>query len=87
MQNSELCVSAKTLQIDGASPAVGDEVEVTIKGKVTRAEGGNVYLQPETANGQPMQPGDADDKGGAEEGEPSEEQLREMAGRADQTGD
>lgn len=60
MKNSELCVPAATLTEtteapgETVAPEMGDEVEVTIRGRVTRSEGGNVYLQPTAANGQPL---------------------------------
>lgn len=60
MNNSELCVPASAVGAydDGADSAVlptaGDQVEVTIGGRVSRVEGQNVYLMPETANGEPI---------------------------------
>ena len=60
MHKNELCVPATALANtaeDGAqmSPEPGDPVEVTISGTVTRSEGGNVYLTPKSANGQPIE--------------------------------
>jgi hypothetical protein len=39
----------------GVAPGVGEEVELTsLKGTVTRAEGGNLYIKPTEVNGQPL---------------------------------
>ena len=59
MKNGELCVPAAALTEKGEggggmAPEVGDTVELTVTGRVTRAESGELYVQPETANGQPL---------------------------------
>lgn len=60
MKNNELCVPASAVNEyeddsdQAVNPGPGDTVEVTISGKVSRVEGGNVYLTPETANGEPI---------------------------------
>lgn len=59
MNTNELCVPAAALQSDdeaggNLTPDVGDTVDVTISGRVTRSEGGNLYIAPESANGQPL---------------------------------
>lgn len=82
--NSELCIPTTALEMGGEDgqnigPTVGDEVEVTIAGKVTRSEGGQVYIQPSTANGQPMktkQGAEADDYENEDENEDEDEQMR-----------
>lgn len=66
MNANEICVPANSLAEpgeDGAamSPGVGDEVEVSVTGRVTRAEGGNVYLQPVAVNGRPVESGDGEE--------------------------
>lgn len=55
------------------APGVGDQVELTIGGTVSRSEGGHVYITPTSANGQPIAA-----KGGGEEGEDAaiEEEIR-----------
>jgi hypothetical protein len=60
MKNSELCVPEGALAEAGEggnsiAPAVGDTVEMTLSGRVTRLENGEVYVKPETANGQPLE--------------------------------
>lgn len=56
----EICVPSTALAIaaeDGgedALPEAGDHVSVTIEGKVTRSENGQVYFKPEKANGEDM---------------------------------
>jgi hypothetical protein len=61
MNTSDLCIPAAALSEsdeggETMAPEQGDTVEVTIGGRVTRAEGGNIYIRPETANGQPIKP-------------------------------
>jgi hypothetical protein len=60
MKNSELCLPEGALAEAGEggesiAPAVGDTVEFTLTGRVTRLENGEVYVKPETANGQPLE--------------------------------
>jgi hypothetical protein len=38
----------------GAAPAEGDEVEFSGKGRITRTEGGNSYLEVTEVNGSPL---------------------------------
>lgn len=52
--DNEQCVPAAALAADGTPPAVGDEVEYTIKGKVTRVEGEMAYVDPASCNDQPI---------------------------------
>ena len=61
MTNNELCVPTSSVAAHGddesqeaVEPAVGDTVEVTVSGKVSRVENGQVYLTPDTANGEPI---------------------------------
>lgn len=49
----------------GIAPEVGDTVEMTLQGRVSRTEGGELYIQPMTVNGQPLENGGmGDDAGG-----------------------
>jgi hypothetical protein len=89
MKNTDLCVPASALeQEDGTeAPAVGSEVSVTVMGKVSKIEGGEVYLTPIMANGVPLQ-----DKGGekaveADEDGPSREALMKWANDSGMTED
>lgn len=55
----ELCIPESAVAIaEGESgsvaPQPGDMVEATIAGPVTRAEGGNIYFEARTANGEPI---------------------------------
>jgi hypothetical protein len=62
--NNEMCVPASALEVSGGgemeggggavSPDVGDEVEFTVRGAVTRSEGGNVYVKAASINGSPV---------------------------------
>lgn len=58
MAKDEVCVPMTAVAIaDGdqnTAPEPGDQVAVTLEGKVVRVENGNVYFKPATANGEPM---------------------------------
>lgn len=59
MGNNELCVPAAAVAASDENggavpPGVGDEVEFTVRGNVTRAEGDKVYVTPTSANGEPI---------------------------------
>lgn len=82
MNNSELCIPVGALNSDteeggSVAPQEGDPVTVTIEGKVSRIEGGNVYLMPETANGAPINQAGGSDMDLDAEGEAID---RELAG-------
>jgi len=92
--NNEICVPSGAVSAyggatdnDGAdnavAPEVGDEVEVTVKGKVSRVEGDNVYFTPTEANGQPIPEGSMDSGGGDDE---EGEMDRMVAGAAEKGG-
>lgn len=57
--NTEIQVASAALaEGDGdqsVTPAVGDQVEFTVSGKVTRVDGGMISVMPETINGSPAQ--------------------------------
>lgn len=87
MNNSkEICLPSSALAIDGTPPTQGDDVDVTLKGKVTRTDGSNTYFTPTEINGQPVDAEDQADGGDDEEaeGEPTEDSLRASAGKVDQ---
>lgn len=76
---TEICVPAAALADagesgEGVAPAVGDSVDFTGRGTVTRAEGGNLYVQLAEVNGQPV--------GGDMAGEPDSDDAmdKEMEG-------
>jgi hypothetical protein len=55
----EQCVPLESLGVPGdgelmESPEVGDRVDYTVEGKVTRIEGGKAYVMPEAVNGKPV---------------------------------
>lgn len=80
MDNSELCIPAAALEAsseDGQpmAPQEGDPVEFTLSGTVTRSEGGNLYVKPDSVNGQPIA-----GEGAGEMEEPAEEGAPDMAG-------
>lgn len=78
MNNNEICIPANAVANAGTSPAAGDEIEVNLKGKVTRLEGGQLYFTATSANGQPI--------AGEESEEPTEESLRARAEEEDAAG-
>lgn len=76
-QSGALCVPTAALEIDGTAPAVGDEVEMTVKARVARAEGEHTYLDPIEINGQPAP------APGAKPGEPDADDVMRLAEKAD----
>lgn len=88
MENNETCVPASAVQKDGQPLQTGADIEVTLKGKVSRVEGDQVYFKPTEANGQPIE----DEAAGEEEtddqetAEPTEDSLRAAAAKQDEMG-
>jgi hypothetical protein len=63
---SEVAASLSSLEVHGAQPEVGDEVEIHVKGKVSRIEGDVAYISPTEVNGEPapeLPTGEDDDEG------------------------
>jgi hypothetical protein len=73
----EQAVPTASLAIDGAEPQPGDEVEFTVRGKVTRSEGGKTFLTPTAINGEPLPEMPA---------EMTDESVRDAAEDADESG-
>ena len=76
--DNELSVALDTLQAgDGTQPEPGDEVEVQVKGKITRIDESRncAYVEPTEANGEP--PPDMGD------GDNDADDLRNAASEAD----
>lgn len=81
---NEICVSSEALSVNAeaggaVAPAIGDEVEFTGKGRVTRTEGGEVYFSVSEVNGQPVMGKEESDETGAEDAALDEE-VRGMMG-------
>lgn len=77
----ELYVAQEAIAVDGVTPEVGEEIEVTIKAKVVRNEEGKVCLAPTSVNGSPV----IDEEHGP--GEPdSDDDMMAMAKKADEAG-
>lgn len=56
----EQCVPAAAVSVPDegeqlAAPEPGDTVRYVVEGRVTRTDGGHVYVQPTTINGQPVE--------------------------------
>lgn len=69
----EQCVPLESLGVPGEgeimeNPEVGDRVDYTVEGKVTRIEGGKAYVLPEAVNGKPIESGDRGSDLGAGDG-------------------
>lgn len=84
MDSTEQCVPVDALAMpdDGEQltpPAAGDRVSYQVEGKVTRIDGKNAYVQPETVNGQPIESGKAEPN----EGQPPEEDAQQLQGLQD----
>jgi hypothetical protein len=47
------CVPLTALSLEGTPPEVGDKVTYTVRGTVTRVEGGEAYVTPSTVNDEP----------------------------------
>lgn len=52
--NAEIPVKVDALLVDGTEPSVGDNVDITVGGSVTRVVNGIAYVKPETVNHQPI---------------------------------
>lgn len=87
--SDEMCVPVESLaQPDEGeqmvNPEVGDPVAMHVEGKVTRIEGGNAYVKPETVNGKPL---DSKSAKTADDNESQEKaQLYDMASAMDSSG-
>lgn len=61
-EGTELCVPSTVLEVgdeaDKSAPEVGDSVDFTATGKVSRVEGGMIYVEVTSINGEPIGPGD-----------------------------
>ena len=70
-QNGEVTASLASLAAGETPPAVGDEVELTVKGTVRRIEGDVACIEPSEVNGEPAQPtpenADSQDQGQSNE--------------------
>lgn len=78
---SEVCVPLASLAEEGAdeksaNPAVGDPVDFSATGTVSRIEGGNAYVTLESVNGEPLPENQ-------EPSEPDEASILAMAAAAD----
>lgn len=83
-QTNEQCVPLDALGMPDdtdqmAAPEVGDVVSYTVEGKVTRVQGGQAYVMPESVNGKPI--GQPDDGGLKPAVGPEEELQGAMAGK------
>jgi len=77
MNLNDISIPTAALAIDGVTPEVGDEVEVTLRGVVSEAAGTNTFITPAEANGIPFPAAPT----GPEDMPPelSEEELRQAA--------
>jgi hypothetical protein len=85
MANGEMCVPLDALAMPGedeqlTNPEPGDPVTFNVGGKVSRVEGSNAYVTPETVNGKPVEK--AADQGPA----PESGAMAELEGMANSQG-
>lgn len=80
-EKKENCIYAKveSLALDGTNPEAGDEVELSVKGKVASIDDGVAKIELETANGEPL----ASMKGKEEKEEPGSMEDEYKAMRED----
>lgn len=75
---NSICVKLSGLALDGTAPQVGDQVDFTGKGKVSRIEGEEAYIDAEEINGEPVM-----DSAGGEMPAETDEGMRGLAEKAD----
>lgn len=81
----EVCVPLSAVAVNedenaSTPPDVGDDITVTLGGKVTRVEGDKIYFNPATANGEPI-PANDENSGDDQPADPmadEESSLRAM---------
>jgi hypothetical protein len=83
----EQCVPLAALAMPGEdeqmnTPSQGDMVEYRVEGKLTRIEGDNAYVMPDTINGKPAKPEEGTPKPDDEDQEFA--QLKDMAQKQDE---
>lgn len=78
--DNDLQVKVDTLSIDGTNPEVGDQVEVKVKGSVTKVLNGTAFVKPEMVNDMPVEDNMPD------EAETPADNLGSMAANADASG-
>lgn len=77
---NEVTANISTLALDGGeTPAEGDEVEVTVKGTISRIVGDTACINPTTVNGDPAPPVPPDEAEAVDN--PKEESLDAMRTR------
>ncbi len=76
----ELPVKLDTLSLGGTQPEIGDDVEVKVKGKVTRIRDDCAYVALETANDEPIE------NPAAQPEDQSADDLMSMSANADAAG-
>lgn len=79
----EVCVPLSAVAVNedenaSTPPDVGDEITVTLGGKVTRVEGDMVYFSPATANGEPIPADEQQDEPADDPMASEEDSLRSM---------
>lgn len=91
MDNKKGCIGvpAAALALQGendeaVTPEVGDEVELTVSGKVEATEDGRVYVRPTTANGEPVIAEAMDDDPKKKTPEDEDAELYAQAAAADE---
>lgn len=78
--SNEVAIPTKALALGDTTPSPGDDIEVTVAGKVTRVEGDRTFFVPATANGEPLPGPSAEPEMPTE---PTEDSLRALAAQED----
>jgi hypothetical protein len=78
----EVCVPVENITEDGVPPQEGDDVELSVKGTVSKVEGDLAWITPSEVNGQPVEAGEGSPKEEANEGNEPDEQGLESAMQA-----
>ena len=87
MAAGEVCVPISSLASPGEddqlqNPAIGDLVQFQTEGKVTRIDGENAYVKPDSINGKPVTAADAATTNPPEQNNDAEfAQLQQGAGK------
>lgn len=83
-RNEGLRVLLSSLEVEGAKPEAGDEVEFEGSGKVLRIEGDEAIIELTSINGEPLKKEEVAPEEASEEGSEEEELdalKREMLGK------
>lgn len=84
----EMCVALKSLALPDEgdnlqNPTIGDVVNFTVDGKITRIEGDKAYIEPTAVNGEPVSEAEETEGPSLDDQQAA---LSQQAAQLDQTG-